>query len=103
MLVFILFYNKRKEGRLERKLGPEVSSMSIVLCHYHSSTVSLYGVSSLMLGRGLAMRKRRRLMLLALVEVKRFLDLVAEALAVRGPAVATVLLLVDIASSTTLQ
>jgi hypothetical protein len=57
------------------------------------------------LGRRLVLRKRGRLVLLILaVKVERLLDLFAEALAIRGlvVAVAAVLLLVNITSSTTL-
>jgi hypothetical protein len=45
------------------------------------------------------LRKRRRLVLLVLVEVERLLDLVAEALAIRRLGVSSVLLLVHVAST----
>jgi hypothetical protein len=80
-----------------------------VLYHYPSFTQPgihrAIGVSNLVLGRRLVLRKRGRLVLLILaVKVERLLDLLAEALAIRGlaVAVAAVLLLVNITSSTTL-
>jgi hypothetical protein len=62
------------------------------------------GVSILLLRRGLILREGRGLVLLALVEVKRLLDLLAEALAVGGlaRAVTSMLLLVYVASTSTL-
>jgi hypothetical protein len=48
------------------------------------------------------LRKRRRLVLLVLVEVERLLDLVAEALAIRRLGVSSVLLLVHVASTAAL-
>lgn len=53
------------------------------------------------MGSGSLMRQWRRLVLLVLVKVKHLLDLVANALA-RSLAVSSVLLLVDVASTTTL-
>lgn len=49
------------------------------------------------------LRQGRRLVLLVLVEMKRLLDLVTKALAIRRLAVSSVLLLVDVASTTTLR
>jgi hypothetical protein len=62
------------------------------------------GVSILLLRRGLILREGRGLVLLALVEVKCLLDLLAEALAVGGlaRAVTSMLLLVYVASTSTL-
>jgi hypothetical protein len=57
----------------------------------------------LVLGCSLGVHQRRGLMLLLLaIKVKRLLDLLAEALAIRRLAVAAMLLLVDIACSTPL-
>jgi hypothetical protein len=86
---------------------PEVSSKSIALCHNHFSSIIMVwhsGVSILLLRRGLILRERRGFVLLALVEVKRLLDLLAKALAVGGlaRAVTSMLLLVYVASTSTL-
>jgi hypothetical protein len=67
--------------------------------------VWLSGVSILLLRRGLVLRERRGLVLFALVEVKRLLDLLSKALAVGrlARAVTAMLLFVDVSCTSSLR